>query len=186
MIYVAWNLAGAILNHFDNVVRGKHVIAIPVIAMFITVMWDVAMDPFMSTLSGNWKWHEGGAFFGVPIQNYYGWYLCVFTMFQLFAFYLSKRKKLQTPKFVYTKQNWLQLILIYSSWPITYILKGYFYPNVAITAANGQVWMTHDILKTAGLIGLSTMIFISVLVFIKVYVLEQIERPNEKLDSGSY
>lgn len=104
MIYIVWNLSSAILSYYENTIKGKFILAIPVVSMFIMVMWDVAMDPIMSTLSGHWEWHQGGAFFGVPIQNYYGWYLCVFTMFQLFSLYMSKQGKQITPKFVITKR----------------------------------------------------------------------------------
>lgn len=45
--------------------------------------WDLAMDPMM-VAGGHWVWDEPGAYFGVPIQNYWGWWLTVFVTFILF------------------------------------------------------------------------------------------------------
>ena len=33
--------------------------------------WDVGMDPMM-VAAGNWIWETEGAYFGVPLQNYWG------------------------------------------------------------------------------------------------------------------
>jgi putative membrane protein len=44
---------------------------------------DVVMDPIMST-ANYWVWDVQGAFFGIPLQNYWGWWLTVFTTFVLY------------------------------------------------------------------------------------------------------
>jgi uncharacterized membrane protein len=41
------------------------------------VSWDLTIDPMMSTINGNWVWHDGGSYFGVPVSNFLGWYLTV-------------------------------------------------------------------------------------------------------------
>jgi putative membrane protein len=43
----------------------------------VMTAWDTVMDPGMSA-AGNWIWEEGGAYFGVPLQNYFGWLLTTF------------------------------------------------------------------------------------------------------------
>ncbi len=45
--------------------------------------WDLAMDPMM-VAGGHWVWDQPGAYFGVPLQNYWGWWLTVFVTFMLF------------------------------------------------------------------------------------------------------
>jgi uncharacterized membrane protein len=45
--------------------------------------WDLAMDPRM-VASGHWEWEEPGMYFGVPLQNYWGWWLTIFVTFILF------------------------------------------------------------------------------------------------------
>jgi putative membrane protein len=41
------------------------------------------MDPLMSA-GGFWVWEVDGAYFGVPLQNYWGWWLTTFVTFLLF------------------------------------------------------------------------------------------------------
>jgi uncharacterized membrane protein len=53
--------------------------------------WDLPMDPAMVE-EGYWVWKEGGAFFGVPFQNFVGWFLLGFlicTLFQVFEYVRS-------------------------------------------------------------------------------------------------
>lgn len=45
--------------------------------------WDLAMDPMM-VAGEHWIWEKPGAFFGVPLQNYIGWWLTIFVAFLLF------------------------------------------------------------------------------------------------------
>ena len=54
-------------------------------AMGATVMtaWDLVMDPLM-VVSGHWVWEVKGAYFGIPLQNYAGWWLTTFVTFALF------------------------------------------------------------------------------------------------------
>lgn len=40
----------------------------------VVVAIDLFMDPIM-VLSGNWTWVNGGAYFGVPLANFFGWFL---------------------------------------------------------------------------------------------------------------
>jgi uncharacterized membrane protein len=52
--------------------------------------WDVAMDPVM-VAGGHWVWDQPGGFFGIPLQNYWGWWLTMFVAFLLFL-WLGKVK----------------------------------------------------------------------------------------------
>ena len=45
--------------------------------------WDMVMDPIMVS-GGYWIWDKGGAYFGIPLQNFWGWWLTVFTTFALY------------------------------------------------------------------------------------------------------
>lgn len=49
----------------------------------IMTAWDVVMDPVM-TAGGHWIWEVDGAFFGIPLQNYWGWWLTTFSTFALY------------------------------------------------------------------------------------------------------
>ena len=46
------------------------VLAASLAGAFIMVSWDVAMDPYQSTVTGDWIWHDGGGYFGAhPYQG---------------------------------------------------------------------------------------------------------------------
>jgi uncharacterized membrane protein len=49
----------------------------------IMTAWDLAMDPLM-VAGGHWVWEEPGAYFGVPLHNFAGWWLTIFITFWLF------------------------------------------------------------------------------------------------------
>ena len=53
------------------------------VAGVVMTAWDLMMDPLM-VFSGHWTWEINGAYFGVPIQNFAGWWLTTFVIFALF------------------------------------------------------------------------------------------------------
>jgi putative membrane protein len=69
------------LDRFDDRLTSAEVILVPALASFVMVMWDLCIDPASSTISGAWIWRDGGGYFGVPLVNFLGWYLCVFTIY---------------------------------------------------------------------------------------------------------
>jgi len=36
--------------------------------------------------AGHWVWEAEGMYFGIPLQNYWGWWLTTFTVFVVFLF----------------------------------------------------------------------------------------------------
>ena len=53
------------------------------IGAIVMTAWDLAMDPMM-VAGGHWVWENPGVYFGVPLQNYAGWWLTIFVAFMLF------------------------------------------------------------------------------------------------------
>jgi len=47
--------------------------------------WDVVMDP-TRVYAGMWVWEVDGSYFGVPAQNYLGWWITVFVALAAFLF----------------------------------------------------------------------------------------------------
>src|SRR5215470_12420832 len=70
MGYFSWMIAGLLLDnaafHLD---RRFNAAALPVVAGFVMVQWDVVMDPPNATIERAWTWHDGGGYFGVPLSN---------------------------------------------------------------------------------------------------------------------
>ncbi len=180
MLYLSWTVAHVVIDNYSNAVRGKMIFIQPLIATFIMVMWDMVIDPHMSTVHHHWIWKEGGAYWGVPLSNYLGWYLCVYTMYQVFAIYISRQKDISTPDIVFTKKFWLQAAAIYGTWPLMYLVKSVCIPDAAITTLDNNVWSLKYMYQSSALVALSTMCFIVLLSVVKIAVLNHVQFRNEK------
>ena len=84
MIYPSWMVARAILRGVDqSSVPGN--VARAIVAACVMTAWDTVMDPGMAA-AGNWVWEKGGSYFGVPVQNYFGWLLTTFLVYCIAGF----------------------------------------------------------------------------------------------------
>lgn len=77
MMYASYVIADMVIpaKFGSTFVRLLAVAAVTGIAM---TAWDTAMDPMMVG-GGHWVWDEPGAYFGIPLQNFWGWWLTTFT-----------------------------------------------------------------------------------------------------------
>ncbi len=160
--YLAWVLSILIVG---GVRRGSTIfttVAVPLVASFMMVAWDLSLDPIASTINQTWVWTQGGGYFGVPISNFLGWSLTVYIFFQLFAMYLRKRGPTNPPAIPIT--HYLQIILVYMWTGVGFVLNYPFRPtNTTITDVVGHIWQTSDIYETTAISAIYTMIFISTL-----------------------
>jgi uncharacterized membrane protein len=90
MSYVSWSLARLIVGKPEAPVVGWRIVALPAVASCVMVAWDLAQDPVWATVLHGWVWRDGGAWFGVPVSNYLGWYGTVFTIYLFFALSLRR------------------------------------------------------------------------------------------------
>ena len=94
MGYLSWTLGLIILgDDADWRPRGARLVTRPLIASFIMVAWDLSMDPTWSNLVHGWVWTDGGSYYGVPVSNFFGWYVTNYLIFQSFALYLRGRQE---------------------------------------------------------------------------------------------
>jgi uncharacterized membrane protein len=91
MGYLSWTLGRVILGDARKPLRGFRVVVVPLVAGLIMVAWDLSLDPIWSTVVHGWIWTNGGAYFGVPVINFPGWYFTVYVIYQSFALYLRDR-----------------------------------------------------------------------------------------------
>ena len=152
--YLSWTLARAILGDEDTRLAGLLSFATPAIASFIMVSWDLTIDPMMSTIAGNWVWHNGGSYFGVPLSNFLGWYLTVYVFFQCFASYARR----QFAAYAKAPRYWAMPLFAYTSIiiaPSLSLLVG-VEPTAIVTDPVGHLWQTQDIRSVAVLVSLFT------------------------------
>jgi uncharacterized membrane protein len=64
--------------------QGKsRLVGMAAVGALVMTGWDLVMDPLM-VAGGHWVWDTEGAYFGIPLQNYWGWLLTTFITFLLF------------------------------------------------------------------------------------------------------
>lgn len=157
MGYLAWTLANILTGQYSEKLKGKQVFLIPFMATFIMVMWDLTVDPISSTLQGLWVWHNPGAYFGVPISNYFGWFLVVYIIFQIFAIYLSKYDSIteEKVKSLSNKPFWSEGPIIYGIMALGTILSIFYQFN--------------DVTISMALVTIFTMVFVVILALINIW-----------------
>ena len=166
--YLSWVIAHVLLDKFDKQIDSRVMFAIPVVASFIMVMWDMSIDPASSTVKHEWIWLDGGSYFGVPFSNFLGWFLCVYTIFQLWAVYLMRAKAVEDfPADAY-KSSWYLPIVFYGAIFLGSIAAAAFAANGSVTDAGAQVWSVKALNQTLGLVSIFSMLFVTCLAFFKV------------------
>lgn len=173
MGYLSWVLATVIVGDVKREADGAQTLVTPLIGAFVMVLWDLSMDPMASTVAQWWIWEQGGGFFGVPLQNFLGWYLTVFAFMLVFALYL--RGRAPEPVHPQPRAHYLQAVAMYAvvalDFVMTYLLKG---ASENVVDAAGVTWRTADIFETAALTALLTMTFVAVLAAVVV-----LRKPDE-------
>ena len=170
MCYVSWNLAHIVLDKFDHAADRMQRFAVPVIAAFIMVMWDLSMDPSRATVAQAWIWHQGGSYFGVPFINFTGWFLTVYVIFQIFALVLQKQQAPanRSANGDDRRENWHLVTALYFATFVEFVAMAWLAPDRPLTDAAGVIWSAKAMYESLGLVALFTMGFVSVLAFFKV------------------
>ncbi|HEV3197034.1 MAG TPA: carotenoid biosynthesis protein [Bryobacteraceae bacterium] len=154
MGYLSWTLGRLILRNTGSPLTGSHVVTLPLLAAFIMVAWDLSMDPVWSTIEHGWIWLNGGAYFGVPLVNFFGWYLTVYVIYQSFALYL--RDRATTPGL--PSSYWPLAVLFYgiSAAGNILLLIPVAGPTL-VTDATGAQWKVSDITGVCASVSIFTM-----------------------------
>jgi uncharacterized membrane protein len=168
MGYLSWMLARIILG--DHQRPRSRLFAVPVLASFLMVAWDLSIDPLASTVRRAWIWTEGGSYFGVPVSNFLGWYLTVYVFSQLFALYLHGRAKTDASREWLGASYWLQAIAFYGVTAIRIILIGAqsLGTDEQVTDGAGVLWRVHDIYAASALVCAFTMVAFTILALLRL------------------
>jgi uncharacterized membrane protein len=74
------------------------ILSVAAVGGLVMTAWDLVMDPIM-VASGHWVWDINGAYHGIPLQNFWGWWLTVFSTFALYLLISGKASKSIEGKF---------------------------------------------------------------------------------------
>ena len=159
--YFSWVVASVLLDGADRRLdRPIEFVALPVVAAFVMTQWDLVMDRSESTIAKVWIWHDGGADFGVPLSNYFGWLLTSWFFFAVFALYLRRRSP---PSAKQSRMLQLIAILFYISAGLTHMVPWTIGQSGEISDATGKTWEIHSLRETTVAVMLFTMFFSALL-----------------------
>jgi uncharacterized membrane protein len=168
MGYFSWVVAGTLLGAQAHPNRKFELFAWPIIAAFVMTQWDVVIDPPQSTISRAWIWHDGGAYFGVPLSNYLGWLLTSWLFYQAFALYLNRRRYVSARSAEPARALRLVAILLYLSSGLTQVTPFLIGQSGEAADAANHVWRIEDLRETTVVILLFTMVFTSMLAALRL------------------
>jgi putative membrane protein len=162
--YFSWMIGNVLVGEVRRGSSVFTVVAVPVIASFVMVMWDLTFDPRASTIQQQWIWEQAGGYFGVPLTNYLGWFFTVYVFLQLFALYVRFAPGSQPMARIFPRSHYVQAVAMYAVMGLTpvltFLLGG---ANSQVADAAGVVWQTRSIAEAAATVSLSTMVFAAAL-----------------------
>lgn len=139
MGYASWSMATLMLGIRTAALPRNAAYKVPLVAAGLMVLWDLSMDPLRATVEGRWIWIDGGAYLGVPVSNYVGWFLVTWCMFQGFAILLKDNPPSERSDIVADRSYWAAIPLIYSCFAGEYLLNPFVDHDPALTATGTGV-----------------------------------------------
>jgi uncharacterized membrane protein len=121
MIYPSWMVARALLRGLDQESLAGNTARASIAACVMTG-WDMVMDPGMAA-DGNWTWEKGGAYFGVPIHNYFGWLLTTFVVYWIAGYLWRKPSQSAGISRIYTALP----VIVYAFFAVRYVASNRFH-----------------------------------------------------------
>jgi putative membrane protein len=154
--YIAWTLAIMILGEQGASNRRLAMVGAPIVAAFIAVGWDICSDPIGATIARHWIYADSGAYFGVPLSNYLGWFLCTWTIIQCWTIYLSAAKTHTTTA---SLSYWYEAASFWAAMALQYPLLLIASPATqVVTDTGGWMWRSGDIVQSAVIMSIYTML----------------------------
>jgi putative membrane protein len=170
MGYFSWIVAGILLCGAGSSLRERfNAVLLPVVAAFVMTQWDLILEPASATVAKAWVWHDGGAFFGVPASNFFGWLLTSWLFFQAFALYLHSRPDALARAADRGRTFQTMAVLFYLSTGLTHLTPWLMGQVGEAADGAGHVWRVEDIRDTAVITMLLTMGFTSLLAFARIF-----------------
>lgn len=158
--YLGWTLAGMILGEAGAAQRALRRFGVPVVGALIATGWDICSDPIGATIARAWVFAESGAYYGVPLANYLGWFLCTWTIIQCWELLLAKgdgREAAQPLSYWYEAAGlWAAMALQY---PLMLLTGPASQP---VTDTGGWVWRSGDIVQASVIMAIYTMLMAAV------------------------
>lgn len=153
--YCSWVMAVLILKFQDKPLTAGRVLAAPALAAFAMLAWDLSMEAVWATVDRAWTWQNGGGFYGVPVSNFFGWYLTAFVFYLGFAVYLRTEANCRrSPAGAYRGSAIVLYAVCAAGNLLLPLVPG---ASDVVTDGAGSEWFTRDILTASALISICVM-----------------------------
>jgi putative membrane protein len=153
MAYVSWMVARMIVQGAPEALRRNSLLTLPLVASFVMVAWDLAMDPVWATVIHAWTWFDGGPWFGVPISNYLGWYGTILLIYLIFAQYVWREPACaETPCGQIFELSPVFFYLLCAVGNVAQVAARPI-PRIVFDGA-GQSWRERDVIAASGAVSL--------------------------------
>jgi uncharacterized membrane protein len=162
MGYISWTVARIILGDAGETLKGSRLVTRPLVAAFLMVAWDLSQEAVWANLVGAWRWHDGGAYFGVPLTNFFGWFITVYLIYQSFALIVRTGGPKADTGF------WMIPVLFYGVCAAGNLLVPFPAGIRTVTDAAGTEWPVSGILGTSRLISILLMGAFTVLAAVRL------------------
>jgi len=88
VIYPCYVIANLIIsaNPISQLHTMRWILWAAVLTAFVMTAWDLTLDPLMADQVKAWVWLDGGQYFNVPFQNFFGWLLTTFAIGSAYRF----------------------------------------------------------------------------------------------------
>ncbi|WP_159268833.1 carotenoid biosynthesis protein [Zhongshania aliphaticivorans] len=168
--YFSFVLAHLILDKRNTSYPNGSWLPISIAASFIMVSWDLAMDPIMATVEKNLIWENGGVYFGVPLVNFAGWFLCVFSFYALFTLiYRKPSESIHKLNIVSSRKFWIIAPLSYAALLTGSVRNFINGTDESAFSPDGKEWLINDISGSLLLISCFTLLPIALLASYKIF-----------------
>lgn len=154
--YLGWTLAVMILGEGGAAHRRLRTFGVPVVGAFIATGWDICSDPIGATIARAWVYADSGAYYGVPLANYLGWFLCTWTIIQCWTLILAKTERTETDA---PLSYWYEASGLWTAMALQYPLMLLANPaSQPVTDTGGWVWRSGDIVQASVIMAIYTML----------------------------
>ena len=151
MGYVSWVLAEIILINSNRMSR-VYLVQVPGLAALIMTSWDLSQDPVWSTILHLWTWTRGGAYFGVPWSNFFGWLLTTYVIYTCFS--RISREAVRSAK---PEHSWAAVAFYALSAAGNVLLLTVRGPLAVVTDPSGTQWRVRDITLAGTVVSILVM-----------------------------
>lgn len=123
MGYGAYVVTRIMMGNVDRRLGSVELVLTSMIAGIVMTFIDIVSDPIASTLLGKWTWEGGGAYFGVPVHNFYGWLATTVAFFFVVSLLLNTRSNVALLERARSRGFYAQAIVLYASFSIGVIVN---------------------------------------------------------------